>query len=433
MTSIHNWQFLLGANTMKVEASDVAAKPGVIRVLIVAHDAQLYGAQTSLLDILRKIDRSRFDPFVLVPSVGPFTDALDKLEIRYISGAVSRWIFEPRLLAFRDFLRRPWRMLKHPYISTFLSLLGIPLRLLLILLIVRRQKIRLIYSNTATVLDGAIAARLCRIPHVWHLRESIAGNSDLVSPFSVNWLPEFVVRWSAAVIANSNALACQFFGGRPSSKVVVIHNGIELDHFRSHAATQALPAELAHKSIVAICGAVQERKDVLAFVRAAALLKYTHPDIHYLIIGDGPVSYLQKVKQEIVRNSLENEIHFLGYRNDIPQLLASVSVLVSSAIFEPFGRTIIEAMAAGKPVVATRSGGPQEIIEDGSSGFLVNVGDAAAMASRIAKLLDDPERMKTMGQAARLRVAKFFDLDQAVRRIEYIFSDVLENSGHPRC
>lgn len=415
---------------MKVKAPDVAAKPAVIRVLIVAHDAQLYGAQTSLLDILRKIDRSRFDPFVLAPSVGPFTDALDKLEIRYITGAVSRWIFEPRLLAFRDFLHRPWRMLKHPYILTCLSLSSIPLRLLLIFLIVRRQKIRLIYSNTATVLDGAIAARLCRIPHVWHLREPIAGNSDLVSPFPVNWLPGFVVRCSAAVIVNSNALAYQFFGGRLSSKVVVIHNGVEFDHFRSHPETLALPAELAHKSTVAICGAVQERKDVLTFVRAAAILKYTHPDIHYLIIGDGPVSYLHKVKQEIVKNSLENDVHFLGYRNDIPQLLASVSVLVSSAIYEPFGRTIIEAMAAGKPVVATRSGGPQEIIEDGSSGFLVDVGDAAAMASRIAKLLNDPEKMKTMGQAARLRVTRFFDLGQTVMRIERIFSDAIKNSGY---
>jgi glycosyltransferase involved in cell wall biosynthesis len=404
--------------------------PGRVNVLFVAHDSQLYGAQMSLLDILRKIDRSRFAPLVLVPSAGPFTAALNELGIPCISGVVRRWIFEPRSLALWDILRRPWRLLRHPYVLAFLSLVSFPLRLLLISLIVRRQGIRLIYSNTATVLDGAIAARLCHIPHVWHLREPIAGNSDLASPVAVNWLPRFIVRWSAVVMVNSKALAYQFFGGNPSSKVQVIHNGVDLNQFQSPEAVLNFPLQLVHKPIVAICGAVQERKDVLTFVRSAALIKKTHPNVHYLIIGDGPVSYFHKVRQEVMKYGLENKVHFLGYRNDIPQLLASISVLVSSAIDEPFGRTIIEAMAAGKPVVATRSGGPQEIIEEGGNGFLVEVGDDVAMASRIAELLDDPEKMDAMGQAARLRATRFFDLGLSVKHIESIFSDVLIKAGY---
>lgn len=400
-----------------------------VRVLIIAHDSQLYGAQMSLLDILRKIDRSRFALMVLVPSTGPFTDALDKLGIPYISGVTRRWIFEPRSLAFRDFLCRPWRVLKHPYLLAFLSLASIPLRVLLISLVVRRQSVQLIYTNTATVLDGAIAARLCHIPHIWHLRERIADNRDLTSPCSVEWLPEFFLRRSSIVIANSNALASQLFGINPPAKVNVVHNGVDIERFFNLKSTLNLPDVPADSRLTAICGIVSPQKGVETYIRAVAKLRHEYPNLHHLIIGNTSNTYRLLVEQEILKHELEGRVHLLGYRTDIPELLGKVDVYISASVYESFGRTIIEAMAAGKPVVATRSGGPQEIIEDGISGFLVDVGDAEAMASQIAKLLDDPERMKAMGQAAKLRAARFFDLGQTVIRIEHIFSDTIKNSG----
>jgi glycosyltransferase involved in cell wall biosynthesis len=396
-----------------------------IGVLIVAHDSQLYGAQRSLLDILSRFDRNRFSPIVLAPYPGPFTEALDVLGIPYFCGWVKRWIFEPRTLTFRELLRRPWRIFRHPYSLAIVSFLSLAPRLLRIARLIHRHRITLVYSNTLTVLDGALVARLCRLPHVWHLREQVAGNQDLTFPFSVNWMPAFILRMSTLVIVNSFALKHEIFGDPSPAKVRVIHNGIDLERYR-----YALPIPIIHECpqserIIAICGAVQERKDIQTFVRAAFRLHEIHPDVHFLVIGQGQGAYFQLVKQQAANQGLGRCIHFLGYRSDIPEIFARIDILVSAAKIEPFGRTIIEAMAAGKPVVATRSGGPEEIIEDGVSGFLVDVGDDAAMAVRLAELLSNPHKIKAMGEQARLSVKRSFNLFDSVRRIEAIFDEVL--------
>ena len=384
------------------------------RVLVVAHDAMLYGAQRSLLDMLGKIDRQRHAPHVAIPSAGPFTEALRPLGIPFTCGVVQRWIFFPKPMSLRTILRRPWRRLNHPYLLALLAWLTLPLRVFILALLLRRHRIDLVYTNTATVLDGALAARLCGIPHVWHLRETVAGNPDLVFPLPVGWLPSFVLAHSVVVIVNSADLARRLFEDARLSKVKIVHNGIESAVYMAAQPEPPLPALPAGARLAAVCGALQERKDVLTYIRSAARLRDSHPSLHHLVIGHGHGSYLSRIEQEIAKHGLAGRVHLLGYRDDLPALLSRIDVLVSTAVHEPFGRTLIEAMAAGKPVVATRSGGPQEIISDGECGFLVDVGDAAAVAERLARLLDDAGLYAMMSQAARDRVLQHFELRASV-------------------
>jgi glycosyltransferase involved in cell wall biosynthesis len=391
------------------------------RVLVVAHDAMLYGAQRSLLDMLGKIDRQRHEPHVVIPSAGPFTEALRSLGIPFTCGVVQRWIFFPKPMSLRAILRRPWRRLNHPYLLALLAWLTLPLRVAVLALLLRRRRIDLVYTNTATILDGALAARLCGVPHVWHLREAVAGNPDLASPLPAGWLPGFVLSHSAAVIVNSADLARRLFGDAPPSKVKVVHNGIDPLGYSGAQPDPALPKLPPVARLAAVCGAVQERKDILTYIRSAARLRDSHPDLHHLVIGHGHGSYLSRIEQEIARHGLADRVHLLGYRNDRPALLSRIDVMVSTAIHEPFGRTLIEAMAAGRPVVATRSGGPQEIIIDGECGFLADVGDDATIAERLARLLDDAELYARMSRAARERVLQHFDLRASVGKIEDCF------------
>lgn len=399
------------------------------RVLVVAHDAMLYGAQRSLLDIVGRIDRQRYEPHVVIPSAGPFTEALRTLGIPFICGVVQRWIFFPKPMTLRAMLRRPWRRLNHPYLLALLSWLSLPLRIAVLALLIRRRRIDLVYTNTATILDGALAARLCGIPHVWHLREAVAGNPDLASPLPVGWLPGFALSLSTTVMVNSADLARRLFGEVLSSKVKVVHNGIEPVVYLAALPEPPLPALPAGARLAAVCGALQERKDILTYIRSAAYLRDSHPRLHHLVIGQGHGSYLSRIEQEIARHGLVGRVHLLGYRNDLPALLSRIDVLVSTAVHEPFGRTLIEAMAAGKPVVATRSGGPQEIVIDGECGFLADVGDDAAIAERIALLLDNTRVYDRMCRAARERVLQHFDLRVSVGRIERIFDEALEIAG----
>jgi glycosyltransferase involved in cell wall biosynthesis len=324
-------------------------------------------------------------------------------------------------MSLRAILRRPWRRLNHPYLLALLAWLTLPLRVAVLALLLRRRRIDLVYTNTATILDGALAARLCGVPHVWHLREAVAGNPDLASPLPAGWLPGFVLSHSAAVIVNSADLARRLFGDAPPSKVKVVHNGIDPLGYSGAQPDPALPKLPPVARLAAVCGAVQERKDILTYIRSAARLRDSHPDLHHLVIGHGHGSYLSRIEQEIARHGLADRVHLLGYRNDLPALLSRIDVMVSTAIHEPFGRTLIEAMAAGRPVVATRSGGPQEIIIDGECGFLADVGDDATIAERLARLLDDAELYARMSRAARERVLQHFDLRASVGKIEDCF------------
>lgn len=399
------------------------------RVLVVAHDAMLYGAQRSLLDILERIDRERHEPHVVIPSSGPFTDALRSLGIPFSCGVVQRWVFFPKPMSLRAILRRPWRRLNHPYLLALLAWLSLPLRVFILAQLMRKRRIGLVYTNTATVLDGALAARLCGIPHVWHLREAVAGNTDLASPLPVGWLPGFVLSHSAAVIVNSADLARRLFGDAPPPKVKIVHNGIEPSVYMATQPEPPLPTLPAGARLAAACGSLQERKDILTYIRSAARLRDSHPDLHHLVIGHGHGHYLARIEEEIARNGLADRVHLLGYRDDLPALLSRIDVLVSTAAHEPFGRTLIEAMAAGRPVVATRSGGPQEIVIDGECGFLADVGDDAAIAEHIVRLLDDAGLYARMSRAARERVLQHFDLRVSTGRIEQIFDEALRAAG----
>lgn len=405
--------------------SDEGRAPGgkLPRVLFVAHDSLLYGAQRSLLDLLARI--KGYEPYVVAPSAGPFTDELRSLGVPFTTGLVQRWIYFPKPMTLRAILRRPWRRLNHPFLLALLSFLSLPVRVGLLALLIRRKRIDIVYTNTATVLDGALAARLCGIPHVWHLREAVEGNPDLVSPIPVGWLPGFALSFSAAVVTNSGSLARRIFGEGAEPKVRVIHNGTDV---AIYSAPQDDPLPDLPKGIrlAVVCGSVQERKDILTYVRSAARLRESHPTLHHLLVGQGREPYLSRVREAIEHAGLAERIHFLGYRADVPALLARVDLLISTAVDEPFGRTLIEAMAAGLPVVSTRSGGPQEILVDGECGFLADVGDDAAVARCIARLLDDVDLYARMSGAARERVGRHFELGACVRTMERVFDEVLQ-------
>lgn len=398
------------------------------KLLVLAHDSALYGAQHSLLELLLNLDKARFNVHVVVPCAGAFTVALKGIGIKCSTGLVRRWIYPPRSFSVSGMLLKPWRMVRlrwHPYLQSAWSLIMLPFRVLLLAALVKLTGIRMIYTNTATLLEGALVSALCRVPHIWHLREPIEGNVDLENPLPWKWISMLIQHNTAVVITNSHALRSQMFGTSPPSKVRVVHNGVDIARFQHAPPSQSMAGLSEDVRLVAICGAIQERKDVMTFIRAAERLMISHPEVHYLIIGKTLGPYYEGVAKEIANRGLEKLVHCIGYREDIPEIFARIDILVSAASQEPFGRTIIEAMAAGKPVVSTRSGGPEEIIEDGRSGYLVDVGDDAAMGARLAELLSDPKKMQSMGAQARLRVEGDFNLTNTVQRIEMIFDEVL--------
>jgi glycosyltransferase involved in cell wall biosynthesis len=159
-------------------------------------------------------------------------------------------------------------------------------------------------------------------------------------------------------------------------------------------------------------------------IRAVATLVSEWPDLQVLLVGDGPEhAALERLAAEL---GVSDAIRFLGYRNDVPDVLRALDVAVSSSDFEGSPAAILEYMDASLPVVATAVGGVPDLIESGTHGLLVPAGDPTALASAIAEILRDRERGRAMGERGRERRHSEFGIDTFMRRLEDLYVELLE-------
>jgi hypothetical protein len=233
-------------------------------------------------------------------------------------------------------------------------------------------------------------------------------------------------------LVNSKAVAEQFVGIAPSDKVSVVYNAVDTSAFADAAQIGKLKVELGvpkGTGLVAIIGTVHAHKNHLDLVRAFALVRQRGVEARLLIIGNASGEYGDQVRTLVEESGIADAVDFIPFRNDIPEILADLDVVVVASLAEPFGRTTIEAMAAGRPVVATNVGGSPEIVVDGETGYLVPLHNIEAMAERIAALLNDPDLASRMGQEGRKRVESVFGPQQYVDGIEDVFAELSNDKG----
>jgi len=205
-----------------------------------------------------------------------------------------------------------------------------------------------------------------------------------------------------------------------AKKVVTIHNGINLTQFASVEARQAS----SQKFRVGTAGHIAPIKGQEDFVRAAAIVIQNHPDVEFVMAGEDKSRSranrmaLEKLIREL---GLEENVTLIGWVDDMPQFLSTLDLFVSSARSEPFGLAIVEAMAAGVPVVATASEGALEIIDDQRSGRLVPIGDLPSMAKVIDQLINDATERRRLAQNAKAVAREQFSLERMVERTEEVY------------
>jgi glycosyltransferase involved in cell wall biosynthesis len=203
----------------------------------------------------------------------------------------------------------------------------------------------------------------------------------------------------------------------------VIPSGTDVGRFSCEDGG-AVRAELGcgTRMVVGWAGRLAPVKDCATFLRAAATVISQHPDVCVLVAGDGEErEYLRSLAGEL---GIAANVCFLGDRRDMPRILAAMDVFVLSSLNEGFGRVIVEAMAAGTPVVSTEVGGTSEVIEDGVSGMLIPPGDPGRMADAVLSLLDNHEaRARLRGNG--LERAKFFDTRRMVDTYEQLYHELL--------
>jgi glycosyltransferase involved in cell wall biosynthesis len=248
---------------------------------------------------------------------------------------------------------------------------------------------------------------------------------------SDRWLMEFTDR--VVALSRSHALYLETVEGVDPGRITIIENGIPADEFAGpdESAQTALRNELGiepGENVVTILAALRPEKAHEVFLEAARLLVVSGNSPKFLIVGDGP----RRGELEVLsaKFGLEGHVRFLGTRGDVAQLLhlSDVLTLPSHPAVETLPLSVMEAMAAGVPVVATRVGSLPELIEDGLTGLLIEPGRPDALAQAVHSVLDNPDRARKMAAAAKKAVHDRYSVDSMVERYVSLFESLVDQS-----
>jgi glycosyltransferase involved in cell wall biosynthesis len=368
-------------------------------VLVLCEYASLNGGERSLLTMLEHGLCDRSQVVVACPNQGPLAQSLRVLGIRH----------EPLAL--------------HTPQGNRLELAECRRRLGHLLDALRPE---LVHANSLATsrLSGPLTAER-QLPSLGHLRDILRINPRIVADLNCH----------RRLIAVSEATRHWYEGlGVHSQRMHVVHNGVDVRRFHPRPPTGYLHRELTLPPgtiLIGTIGQIGMRKGLDTLLRAARRVVQRLPDVCFVIVGQRYSQKQEAVEYEADLHAMASQpplagrVRFLGLRQDIPEMLNELTLLVHPARQEPLGRVLLEAAASGVPVIATAVGGTPEIFSDGSSAVLVAPDDEAALAAAMDRLLSDPEARRQLAQAARRRAETRFSAETAARNLAVHYHDCL--------
>jgi len=365
---------------------------------------EMAGSERNLLDIVTNLNRERFEPLVICMRGENMVERLRERNIEVIDIKLRK-IYSPAAL----------------------------LRAVEIFRIIRRRGISIVvtYHESSDYLGGVVA-RLAGVPVIISSRRDMGymlKRRHIIMYRIVDRLFDRILTVSDAVkrtVAQREHVLWH--------KLVRIYNGVDAAKFTVTNGRDRLRSELGlepNRPVIGMLAALRRVKGHRYFLEAAAQVLRQYPGAYFLIVGwvVGHDYYLELIEQT-KRLGLEHNVIFTGGRQDTPEILALFDIAVFASLNEGFSNAVLESMAAGKPVVATRSGGTAEAIVDGESGILVEPADAPGLATAIIGLLEDRARARRLGINARVRVREMFDIGRMVREVEGLYDSLLvEKAG----
>ena len=281
------------------------------------------------------------------------------------------------------------------------------------------------YTNVFGMSGGVLA----RLPvRIGSMRETSGMRSAAQSH-----VQRFLYSLSHHIVANSNAVREKLIAdGTSAEKVTVVYNGLDLRRLDTNVsrpealAMLGVPADPQRRFVSIVANMRHEVKDYPMFLRAAREVKEAVPDAAFLLAGEGELSdSLRALAREL---GIQDSTFFLGRCENVAELLSVSEACVLSSKAEGFSNSILEYMAAGRPVVVTDVGGAREVVVEGETGYLVASGDDATMAARLIALLRDPETARQMGERGRRVVEEKFSCEAQLARAEELYDRLLKAS-----
>ena len=301
--------------------------------------------------------------------------------------------------------------------------------------LIKRKRIDLVHLNNGFIREGAYAAWMAQVPFLVHMRGfpwpigDTAGKPD-------RWLLESAAARSvAAIIGVSKAVTDSVT--EVAYNRYTIYDPVDLAVADIAASRRdVIRAEWrlpANAIAIGIFGRVVEWKGQMQFVNAVVGAMRADPRIRGFIVGDqsdGGPEYFDRVREVIRDSGIADRFVLTGYRSNVDDYFAAMDVVVHASISpEPFGMVVPEAMAAGRPVIATDAGGPHEIVSHGVDGLLVTPGDVASMEAAMHRLVADAQLRHQMGGAGRRKAVAMFSIEANARRVQAVYDNVLRGVG----
>ena len=387
-----------------------------VQALFLTHTGQIGGAEVCLLTIAGGVPGN-----VLLFEDGP---------LRYRLQAIDVSVALPRVSLDLREVHRDRGLLK---------VLPVAARIIALMRQIRRQATShdIVYCNSQkSFAIGAVASMLHRAPLLWHLHDILdKTHFGRVQIYLMIWLANHRAR---AVVAPSQAVADAFeaAGGR-SGLIRVIPNGVHAPPPETACEERALlrrRLDLPGGRLFGVFSRLSRWKGQHVALEALASL----PDTKCIIVGKalfGEEEYAASLRAQVERLDLTDRVHFLGHREDVGLLMQAVDVVVHPSVDpEPFGLTLVEAMFAGTPVIASRSGAAPEILDRGRCGTLVPPGDAGALAAALSRALDRAESAPETGLhetiAARHRARTHYSANRLIEDIRALTSELAGSPVH---
>jgi glycosyltransferase involved in cell wall biosynthesis len=380
------------------------------RILYLMESRDVGGLEVIFLNLLANLDRAQFQPLVVCPPEGAFAQRVRKLEVEVLvlplgqkpGGAQRLSFISPGIV---------WsliRFVKHRKID-----------------ILHSYEFRTRnYAHITSLSTGLPLVCGCNMPN-W---AETMGNVQLRI---VNALAKEVITISQCI--REGLLSRGIIN---PDKIRTVYPGVDLELF-SPKSDNGLRRDFQippESPLVGIVARFDPIKNLSGFLQAAAMVARDLPKARFCIVGgeltsfDSDGSNLRRMIQEM---NLSDRVILTGPRQDMPNVFAGLDLVVSSSLSESFGMALVEAMAVGKPVVATRCGGPEEIVAHGKTGLLVRPEDSASLAQGMMTLLTDKALARGMGEAGRRRVELCFDVKRHARELENSYRVHLQNRSFP--
>lgn len=371
------------------------------KILVFAHEHSMNGASHSLFSILKQLSDD-FDFYVIVPQEGLFTKNLQSIGINYSILEIPR-IGSFNKLGNREFVMKLLRLKKimNDQVKQVIDTIG-------------NFKPEIIYTNTSVLNIGYYVAKKLEIPHIWHIREY--GDLD----FQIHYFPSLsftkkLMHKSSTVIFTTNLLKNHWYG-KMGANSKVVHNGFDkVDNALNIRSLDKVSINIG------IVGYLLKSKGQLEAINILNKLKKEKQKVNLFLYGEynEDSEYYKEIIKTINENNLAQNIIFCGYRKQ-DEIYNNIDFLLNCSDYEAFGRTIIEAMSYGIPVISKNTGGPQEIITHAEDGFLYN--DIAEAVTYLKQCIDNKSRYSSISLNAQKKIKEQFSVESYINNMKEIFS-----------